>query len=106
MLPDGIGHVLPSTEGIEERSPLKEHSYLSPDGDQLIFLERNDVTVINAYCTLVGLFEAGNKLEEDAFTRSAPPQDGDGFPTLDIEINPLEDLKAVERFVKVFDFDD
>jgi hypothetical protein len=103
---EGEGDVLGDVHGVEEGAVLEEDAEFAADGAEFAFLEVRDFGAIDDDGALIGLEEADEVFEEDAFTAAAGADEDGALATGDIEVDAAKDVLMSEGFLEAVDFEE
>jgi hypothetical protein len=102
----GEGDIMADIHGVEEGAVLEEDSELASHGPELAFLEAGDFVAIDDDGAFIGLEEADEVFEEDAFAAAAGADHDGALAAGDIEIDAAEDMLGAKRFLKAAHFEE
>ena len=103
---EGEGDVLGDVHGIEEGAVLEEDAEFAADGAELAFFHVRDIGAVDGDGALIGLEEADEMFEEDAFSTATGADEDGALAAGDSEVDALEDVLVSEGFMDVVDLEE
>src|ERR1700683_5632278 len=97
------GHVLFDSQRIVKRGVLEEKTHLLSDLAHLVEREAGNILSMDANRSRVRLLQTDNDSEQNALTRSAASQHGQGFAAAHSQSDPVQDMLASEGLTQLFD---
>src|SRR5262245_12376529 len=99
VAPKSESHIFGDGQRIEQRRALKEHAEFAANAQQFAFIHRNNVFAFNQYLAGIGLQEANEVLEQNAFSTATAADDDDGLALFDAKCDTVKDRVRAEVFL-------
>lgn len=101
-----VGKVLEDGETIEESAVLEDIGDAFPDGEEVIFIELQDVIVMEKDGAAIWAIEANEGAEEHAFAGAAAAHEGEDFAFVHGKVDLAVDDFVAESLLNPLNFDD
>jgi hypothetical protein len=100
MAAERKGHIFLDRQGIVERRLLKQKADLFSDFIQLSHRKSRNLLAMHLNRARIRRLKPHHEFQEHAFACAAPPEDGDGFAGRQFQVDTIQNVRPVERFLQ------